>query len=120
MFRKLILVAIILLSVDGIMAVGRTQEGANEEAKTKITFYTWWSGAEQDFGKALVRDFEALHPNIDIDDNYVPFSEYVSKLNVMTAANSMPDVFSLPEYITNSWVRKVPWPILGHFICRQA
>ena len=74
--------------------------------KTKVTFYMWAADAEQEFDRAIVAQYEEEHPDIDIEENYIPYSEYLSKINTMAAAGSMPDIFNLPEGNVFEWGEK--------------
>lgn len=74
--------------------------------KKKVTFYMWASDAEQEFDKAIVAQYEKENPDIDIEENYIPYAEYLSKINTMAAAGSMPDIFNLPEGNVFEWGEK--------------
>lgn len=74
--------------------------------KTKVTFYMWAADAEQEFDRAIVAQYEEEHPDIDIEENYIPYAEYLSKINTMAAAGSMPDIFNLPEGNVFEWGKK--------------
>ena len=41
-----------------------------------------------------------------IEENYIPYAEYLSKINTMAAAGSMPDIFNLPEGNVFEWGEK--------------
>ena len=74
--------------------------------KTKVTFYMWAADAEQEFDRAIVAQYEEEHLDIDIEENYIPYAEYLSKINTMAAAGSMPDIFNLPEGNVFEWGEK--------------
>ena len=74
--------------------------------KTKVTFYMWAADAEQEFDRAIVAQYEEEHPDIDIEENYIPYAEYLSKINTMAAAGRMPDIFNLPEGNVFEWGEK--------------
>lgn len=76
------------------------------EGKKKVTFYMWAADAEQEFDKAIVAQYEKEHPDVDIEVNYIPYAEYLSKINTMAAAGSMPDIFNLPEGNVFEWGEK--------------
>ncbi|MDO4297185.1 MAG: sugar ABC transporter substrate-binding protein [Lachnospiraceae bacterium] len=79
-------------------------EGNSE--KKVVTFYMWADGAEQEFDRAMVAQYEKEHPDVDIEENYIPYAEYLSKMNTMAAANSLPDIFNLPEGNVFEWGEK--------------
>ena len=76
------------------------------DGKKKVTFYMWAADAEQEFDKAIVAQYEKEHPDVDIEENYIPYAEYLSKINTMAAAGSMPDIFNLPEGNVFEWGEK--------------
>jgi ABC-type glycerol-3-phosphate transport system substrate-binding protein len=45
----------------------------------------WWD--------AITHGFEAAHPGVKIETNFVTFNQYLTTLAAMTAGNSLPDVF---------------------------
>ena len=88
---------------------GQTEASQAESSsgeKKKVTFYMWASDAEQEFDKAIVAQYEKENPDIDIEENYIPYAEYLSKINTMAAAGSMPDIFNLPEGNVFEWGAK--------------
>lgn len=89
------------LRTDGGFPGGKLLRG-----EEKVTFYMWASDAEQEFDKAIVAQYEKENPDIDIEENYIPYAEYLSKINTMAAAGSMPDIFNLPEGNVFEWGAK--------------
>lgn len=45
----------------------------------------WWD--------KITAGFEAKHPGVKIETNFVPFNQYLTTLAAMTAGNSLPEVF---------------------------
>lgn len=80
------------------------EEGSGE--KTVVNFYSWAENAEQDFDKAIIAMFEEENPDIDVKEVFVPYAEYLSKMNTMAAADSLPEVFKLPEGNVFEWGEK--------------
>jgi multiple sugar transport system substrate-binding protein len=80
--------------------------GSRADGKAVVSFFTWWGDSEKIFGEALVADFEASHPNIKVEQNYVPYNDFHSKINTMIAAGSTPDVYILNEFLINEWGEK--------------
>ncbi|HHU32477.1 MAG TPA: sugar ABC transporter substrate-binding protein [Clostridia bacterium] len=79
---------------------------AKDTEEAHLVFFTWFGEAERDMGIALVDAFEEEHPNIKVDDNYIAYSDYHSKLNTLIAAGNTPDVFIINEYLANEWGEK--------------
>ena len=83
--------------------------GAGQTASTgdvTVSFYSWSAGAEQEFDQAICDQYQAEHPGVTIEANFIPYSEYLSKINTMAAADSMPEVFKLPEGSVLEWGTK--------------
>lgn len=45
----------------------------------------WWD--------KITSDFEALHPGVTVEGNFVAFNQYLTSLSAMTAGDSLPDIF---------------------------
>lgn len=45
----------------------------------------WWD--------KITADFEALHPGVTVEGNFVAFGQYLTALSAMTAGDSLPDIF---------------------------
>ena len=82
-------------------ADSNTSGGSGE--KVTISFYSWWADAEQEMGNALIDAFEKKYPNINVEPTYIAQSDYLSKLNTLVAADTLPDVYYLNEYLINDW-----------------
>ena len=108
--------ALVMTLCMAVTAAGCGNPGKNENSKGKdngesgdkkvVSFYSWSENAEQDFDKAVIAQYEKENPDIDIQEVFVPYTEYLSKMNTMAAADSMPDVFKLPEGSVLEWGSK--------------
>src|SRR5215468_3772363 len=65
--------------------------------KTVLRVWDWWAPATSEkyaaYFDAVKRDFEAVHPNVEIELQYVPFEQYEQKMATALVGNSPPDVF---------------------------
>ena len=61
------------------------------EISGDITFSTWWSYADQ----ALVDEFEALYPNVNVTLEFTAIDGYPTKLQALASSGDLPDVFSV-------------------------
>ncbi|HIU76192.1 MAG TPA: sugar ABC transporter substrate-binding protein, partial [Candidatus Pelethocola excrementipullorum] len=83
---------------------GQGSESKGDDGdQVTISFYSWWADAEQQMGNALIEAFEKEHPNIKVEPTYIAESDYLSKLNTLVAADNMPDVYYLNEYLVTDW-----------------
>jgi multiple sugar transport system substrate-binding protein len=107
MKRCIVTVFVLVLGCTLAFAGGRQQGSSGSTAdKTKIVEYTWWSDAERAMGEALVAEFEKANPDVSVEQNYIAYNDYHSKVNTMIASGTTPDVFYLNEYLINEWGEK--------------
>lgn len=89
-------VAAFVFSRSGMAREVRASFGAKQN-RTVLRIWDWWSpSTDEKFGKyfaATKREFEALHPDVEIVYQYVPFSQYEQKMAVALVGNTPPDVF---------------------------
>jgi multiple sugar transport system substrate-binding protein len=107
--KKLFVSALILVFGGALVfASGGSQAsgGGAASAKTKLVLYTWWADAERAMGEALIADFEKSHPNVTVEQNYIAYNDYHSKINTMIASGTTPDVMYLNEFLINEWGEK--------------
>ncbi|MGH2560188.1 MAG: ABC transporter substrate-binding protein [Thermomicrobiales bacterium] len=69
---------------------GRSSVAAQD--KTELTFMHWGSLLEKEEMAKTIEAFEELHPDISVDQQYIP-GDYDTKLNALVAAGDVPDVF---------------------------
>jgi multiple sugar transport system substrate-binding protein len=104
--KKVLIFVLAVLTVGQMaFASGGSQSGGGAAGAKPVSIYTWWGDSERTMGEALVADFQAAHPDIKVEKNFI-VAEYLSKLNTMMASGSPPDVFYLNEYLLNEWGEK--------------
>jgi multiple sugar transport system substrate-binding protein len=81
---------------------GEAQPPAASEEKVALTFMYWGSPQEREAVDAMVAQFEASHPNIDITTQHVP-DAYDEKIATMLASGTEPDVAYLNEAQALQW-----------------
>jgi multiple sugar transport system substrate-binding protein len=105
----LLLVLSVLLSACGAPAApaepadagpAEEQPAASEEA-VDITFMMWGAPEELEVWQAVVDDFHAANPNINVTVDVSDWDSYWAKLNTMIAGGTPPDVFAMdaPYYL---------------------
>lgn len=111
-------IALLLVFGIGISLIGCGQAGKggadkganklknNAKSEKTVTFYSWSTGSEQESDQSMCDQYEKTHPGIKVEANFIPYDEYLSKINTMAAANSMPDVFKMPEGNVLEWGTK--------------
>lgn len=86
-----------LASLLAIFTVGAAQEPA------ELLFTFWGSPQEKAAIENMVADFEALHPDIQVQAQHIPNTTYVEKISTMLASGNPPDVAYLGEFQALSW-----------------
>ncbi len=69
---------------------------ASSETDQEIVTVKWWSwNPDSTTGAAWIEAFEAEHPNIKIEHNWIQYSDYVNAIRVALPSDDGPDVFGL-------------------------
>src|SRR2546423_1304493 len=93
-------VAMSLLLLALFAAWGRAREAGSARASVRgeprLLFTGWGDIIERGVFTGLVREFERRTPGVRIDYRPVP-RDYVTKLKLMFAGGTPPDVFYLPD-----------------------
>lgn len=63
-----------------------------QEEQVELTFCNWGDGTEQQMFEHVFDLFHQEHPNVTVKYLYIPYSEYLTKLNTMAASDTMPDM----------------------------
>lgn len=114
MLKKQLALILALCMATSVAGCGNSEKNADSKGndssesgdKKVVSFYSWSENAEQDFDKAVIAQYEKENPDVDVQEVFVPYAEYLSKMNTMAAADSMPDVFKLPEGSVLEWGSK--------------
>jgi len=106
--RILRLLVALCVSVSVVLPVFATgqRETAADEADVTLRFTYWGSPAEAGTIVSAIEGFEEAHPNIDVQDQNIPFGDYVTKLTAMLAGGDEPDVAFMPPAQAYPWARE--------------
>ena len=74
------------------MLVGSTMPAMAEEEPVELVFCNWGDGTEQEMFEYVFDLFEAENPGVTVTYLYIPYGEYLTKLNTMAASGTMPDL----------------------------
>jgi len=77
--------------------------GLAEEEKITITITDWNEGVPSELQKAACEEYMKLNPNIIIDHQTIPYSDYHTKLNTLIAAGECPDIFYVSDQQAIEW-----------------
>lgn len=77
--------------------------------KVVITYVNWNLGL--DIEKAIVEEFEKIHPNIEVKfAENIDYGKYIDSLSAAAAAGELPDVIMIPNIpmaLTNDWAYNI-------------
>ena len=85
--KKLVALMLALMLVLGL-AVGAFAE----EEPVELVFCNWGDGTEQKMFEYVFDLFHEQNPNVTVKYLYIPYGEYMTKLNTMAASDTMPDL----------------------------
>jgi multiple sugar transport system substrate-binding protein len=85
-------VALGLLAALGFWWAGKNREPQSTPGRTVLTWFSVITPL-RDHYEAQAREFERLHPNIEVRILWVPNIEYNVKLKTLAAADQSPDIF---------------------------
>jgi multiple sugar transport system substrate-binding protein len=87
-----------------IMGMGSVVNVSAADEKRVVTI--WYDGTEEDSVARLEPEFEALHPDIDLQFEIVPYADLVTKEMVACQAKEGPDLMWQSYAWTNSFAKK--------------
>lgn len=77
-------------------------DGAGPAKRTILRVWDWWSpGTDEKYAtyfRTVKREFEALHPDVEVVFQYIPFQSYEQKMATGLVGSSPPDVFQSSVY----------------------
>jgi multiple sugar transport system substrate-binding protein len=76
-------------------------QGSGKPAE--ITYMMWGSPEELEVWKAIVTDFEAVHPDIAVKVEVSDWDSYWNKLKTLYAGDTPPDVFAMDGPLYPDW-----------------
>ena len=91
--RSRLLVALLLsLMVALPLGAGGFASGAHAQEKTKITFWNYWDGENGRAIQKLVDQYNADHPNVQVENVFLGFNDLLPKLQAAASGGDAPDV----------------------------
>jgi multiple sugar transport system substrate-binding protein len=101
--------ALLLLALSGSAASAQDASPAGASAGPPITLQFWQPDTRQDWLDAVglvVKDFQAVHPNVNVEFTTTDWAQLVPKLTAAEAAGTVPDLYyfdtPVPVYGTAS------------------
>lgn len=99
------------------------ESAAGQRPRRVLRVWDWWApSAAEAYGRyfaALEREFEQAHPDVDVQYQFVPFSQYEQKMATALVGHSPPDVFqSSVSWAEGFYDRGMLLPLDG-FLARE-
>jgi len=85
-------------------ASGGSTSGGDE--KVTIRFSWWGSDTRHTLTQDVIKDFEALHPNITVTPDYTDWDSYFDKLSTSVAGGDAPDVITQEERFLSDYANR--------------
>jgi multiple sugar transport system substrate-binding protein len=99
---------------------------ATADARTSLTFSSWQleEPGNADWWKAVIADFKAANPDIDVETVYIPFNDFLTQLTIRFASNRPPSVLQISEqnygaYAAQGWLAPLDDRIKGTAIATE-
>ena len=103
MRKSLRLVTGLILAAATLYAC-QPQTASTPTAEPVILHFTYWgSPVEKEAVERMARAFEASHPNIRVNAEHIPNSEYIARVSALIARGTPPDVGYLFETHAPVW-----------------
>lgn len=80
----------LVLALILLMSMGLTMASAQEAVE--LVFCNWGDGTEQKMFEYVFDLFNKEYPHVTVKYLYIPYGEYLTKLNTMAASDTMPDM----------------------------
>ena len=87
--KKLVSLAMALVM---LLSFGMIPGAASAEEPVELVFCNWGDGTEQKMFEYVFELFTKENPNVTVKYLYIPYGEYMTKLNTMAASDTMPDM----------------------------
>lgn len=82
---------------------GDTADTGSDELSGTLSFVSW-NDNQADQLQAMIDGFEELHPNVTIDLQFTPWSEYWTKLEAAAAGGNLPDIITMHTSYVEKYV----------------
>jgi len=92
-----------ILSIVFMILVFVPRPAAHAAPAFTLTYMGWEAGGQRTATLAAIKTFESTHPNITVRPNFIPATNYLTRLNTMQAGGTLPDVFWLNEYLVDQY-----------------
>jgi len=92
---SLLLVGLVVIAPTAGPAQASSAAGLTSAAKVTLRIMHWNTRMvnQTSWWTAILHGFEAQHPGVTIENNYVPFAQYLPSLTSEAAAKNLPDMF---------------------------
>jgi multiple sugar transport system substrate-binding protein len=102
----------LLALVLGIMIV-LSMPIAFAEEEVILTFSNWGDGTEQAMFESVFDLYKQQNPHVTVNYLFIPYGEYMTKLNTMAASGTMPDLGQMQTENTILWAENDMYADMG-------
>lgn len=100
------IVVSLALMATGCSNGGAPAQGGASDGKTTLRFTWWGNQGRADRTTKAIAAFEAAHPNVDVQTEFLDWTQYWDKLSTDIAGGNAPDVVQMSEAYQSSYTKK--------------
>ena len=93
------------LALAMVLTMGFANVTFAEDEQITLTYLNWNGGEEARLQQEAIDEYMAANPNIVIEAQWIT-EQYDAKINTMVAANELPDIYYINEYLAAEWGNK--------------
>jgi multiple sugar transport system substrate-binding protein len=96
--RPAVAAAMAALLLAAVVACGSDSASSGDaNAKVKLTFWTHTHPPMIELNKKLIKEYESSHPNVQIDYQQIPNTEFATKMLTALSNGSGPDIINMDD-----------------------
>ncbi len=102
--KKLLSTLFVLFFVSLTMFANGQKESSPVAADEPVVLEWWtWDPDMKEKNQEIIAKYEAMHPNVTINNTIVSTKEYWTKIRILANQNKLPDVFTMSSSTLEEW-----------------
>ncbi|MCL2684108.1 MAG: extracellular solute-binding protein, partial [Synergistaceae bacterium] len=93
------------LALAMVLTMGLTSVTVADVEQITLTYLNWNGGEEARLQQEAIDEYMENNPHITIEGQWIT-EQYDAKINTMVAANEVPDIYYINEYLAAEWGNK--------------
>jgi len=102
--KKLLSTLFVLFFVSLTLLANGQKESTNVATDEPVVLEWWtWDPDMKEKNQDIIAKYEAMHPNVTINNTIVSTKEYWTKIRILANQNKLPDVFTMSSSTLEEW-----------------